>query len=180
MVKKQAVFGILISLSLTVAGQNKTYEILQTYANIAKMPRYRFIISLNLAPYKNGHFYDFNEILTSAYFKRFQYRVIEKIDTVFNEDDFSIMKKQMKENENCTMLEKDSLKKYDIDFGEVPSNGKDIIATYRIALPLFSKNGKNAILFVEDLCSGCGDGQLFILKLEKEWKIAGTWQLWIE
>lgn len=101
------------------------------------------------------------------------------IDSVFNGEDFSIMKQQLLKLKNISRFDKEMLTSHHIPYldskKELPNNFRILEMTF----PLFSKDRQVALLYVEHAEEGIGGGEVTVLKQKNEnWCVLFTIPIW--
>ncbi len=171
---------ILASLSLSLlvglnaysqAKPEKIYKVLASYFTNSKIAKN---LSLNTASYK-GFLYDFGTILTDTFLGR--HLRSASIDTFFSHDDYVLLRQRSSQIVDYK-LDESLLKKYKISYVgalqekkeyESPSGSVD-----KATVPLFTANGKKAVLYVENFCGqSCGSGTVYLFEATEK----GNWQI---
>ncbi|MCO5725005.1 hypothetical protein [Robiginitalea marina] len=144
-------------------------------------------LDLDLIPYNNRHF-KAGDLLNLDFLKQnILTRSFSADTTIFNRVDLGFMESQVEESRNRKRLNEKHLsidRKYLLihdNRSEQPQRFPEF-QTYKISWPLFSKDKKAALMYVENFCGiECGGGQINIYALmeDSSWKWIGAILIWV-
>jgi hypothetical protein len=170
----------------TFHNQKLVYNFIRIYFRGLEEEKREFKLDIHLIPFKNRAI-DLEEGLNNKFSnERFAYGTL-KLDTVLIEKDYDYMKEQLKFWKDSIQLnpKKIRLQHHKILIKDSRAQEEMMFpkfTTYRISVPLFARNKKIVLFYVENFCGLlCGGGQLNILKKLKNgsWKFLGAIPTWV-
>lgn len=154
----------------------RTYQLINqvfTEESLADEDEDNFKFSLTLAPYSEVSKYS-KAFLSRAFFEEGWLGTQHfDIDTLLSATDFAHMQKQLAQPDVLTVLDKKRLHLKRKRLVKKHKPPKKIrlggFSHYRITRPLFSVDGKTALIYIEEYCGiECGSGLLSICQLNDE------------